>query len=207
MKAVAAVTLSLLAAVVASPAAAQGWGYPDQSRTWSSRGGYGHDFNGQADRPGDYRCDAYWDRGRDDCGAAWRDQRPFVRHSSAGYGYGSGYTDGRGANSGHAAPPGYGYGHGGGYGRGYRSGSSGGYVYQPYSQGTQYYGAYGRPDQVYPGGGYGGHYGAPYGGYTTGQIGGGRDPGRSAWCASRYRSYDPYSGYYRAYSGRLVFCG
>ena len=24
--------------------------------------------------PGDFRCDAYWDRGRDDCDAAWRTQ-------------------------------------------------------------------------------------------------------------------------------------
>ncbi|MBF0665835.1 MAG: BA14K family protein [Brevundimonas sp.] len=27
------------------------------------------------------------------------------------------------------------------------------------------------------------------------------------WCAARYRSYDARSGYYRAWSGRLVFCG
>ncbi|WP_370651947.1 BA14K family protein [Brevundimonas sp.] len=27
------------------------------------------------------------------------------------------------------------------------------------------------------------------------------------WCRSAYRSYDPASGYYRTYDGRLVFCG
>jgi hypothetical protein len=170
MKAVAAVFV--LVGLAAAPAAAQNWRSHDASaqgaRTWSSHGG-GHSFNGQADRPGDFRCDAYWDRDRDDCHASWRDQRPLVRH------YGSGY---RTRGSGHAG---------------------GGYVYQPYNQGTQYWGAYGRPDQVYPGSGYGGHIGY--------QAGGGRDPRRTAWCASTYRSYDPGSGYYRAYSGRLIFCG
>lgn len=172
----AAVAAALLTASVAlpapSPAQAQSWGYPDQARSYSSYGRHGYDYNGQQDRPGDYRCDAYWDRGRDDCSARWRDQRPFRSYSSN-----------------HR------------YGR-YREHDGGGYVYQPYNQGTQYYGAYGRPDQVYPGSGYGGQVGAYYGGYANG-----RDPGRSSYCASRYRSYDPNSGYYRAYSGRLVFCG
>lgn len=173
------VATALLTASVALPAAAQSWGYPDQARSYSSYSRYGHDYNGQQDRPGDYRCDAYWDRARDDCGASWRDQRP-VRS------YHSGYR---------------------GYSR-YREHDGGGYVYQPYNQGTQYYGAYGRPDQVYPGSGYGGQVGAYYGG--TSYYGGysqGRDPGRTAYCAARYRSYDPHSGYYRAYSGQLVFCG
>lgn len=168
MKALAAAA-ALLALAAAVPAAAQSYGH--RSQTWSSHGSHG--FNGQADRPGDYRCDAYWDRGRDDCGAGWRDQRPDARRYSTGHGQ--------------------------------RRYGTGGYVYQPYSQGIQYYGAYGRPDQVYPGGGYGGQsvsaYGAHYGSDPY------RDAGRSAWCASRYRSYDPVSGYYRAYSGRLVFCG
>ena len=31
--------------------------------------------------------------------------------------------------------------------------------------------------------------------------------GHEEWCAARYRSYDARSGYYRAYSGRLIFCG
>jgi hypothetical protein len=173
--AAAAIALS----VIAAPAMAQSWTYPDQARTWSSYSRYGHDFNGQADRAGDYRCDAYWDRGGDDCGASWRDQRPVRQYRSYGHrGHGSG-------------------GHGGG-----------GYVYQPYNQGTLYYGAYGRPDQVYPGSGYGGRQGAGYGDYSGGHYGHGpRDGGRSAYCASRYRSYDPHSGYYRAWSGQLVFCG
>lgn len=159
-----------LALALAAPASAQSGPFPDQTRTYSSYGRHGQDFNGQADRPDDYRCDAYWDRGREDCGAPWRDQR---RYSSRSYGLG------------HGRDTSYGRGHGRG----------GAYVYQPYNQGTQYYGAYGRPDQVYPGGGYGG------------QADGYREPGRSAYCAARYRSYDPGSGYYRAYSGRLVFCG
>lgn len=171
----AALAAALLTASVAVPAAAQSWGYPDQARSYSSYGRYGNDYNGQQDRPGDYRCDAYWDRGRDDCNARWRDQRPFVRSYSSNHRYSR-------------------------YGREH---DGGGYVYQPYNQGTRYYGAYGRPDQVYPGSGYGGQVGAGYGvGYSNG-----RDPGRSSYCASRYRSYDPRSGYYRAYSGRLVFCG
>jgi hypothetical protein len=170
MKAVA--LASILCALAVSPATSQTWrGYDPAGqghRTWSSHGG-GWDHRGQADRPGDYRCDAYWDRGRDDCDAAWRDQRPFTRSYRSGHGYRAPH-----------AP-------------------YGGYVYQPYNQGTQYWGAYGRPDQVYPGGGYGGRVG-----YA---VHGTRDPGRSAWCAQTYRSYDPVSGYYRAYSGRLVFCG
>ena len=148
--------------------------YGSGSRSWSSRGSGYNDFNGQQDRPGDYRCDAYWDRGRDDCDASWRDQRSY-----------------RGSY--------------GGYRSSYRGGNAqgGGYVYQPYNQGTQYYGAYGRPDQVYPGSGYGGQVG----GYGQGGYGQNRDPNRSAWCASQYRSYDANSGFYRAYSGRLIFCG
>jgi len=164
MKALAAAA-ALLVLAAALPAAAQSYGH--RSQTWSSQGSY--DFNGQADRPGDYRCDAYWDRGRDDCGAAWRDQRPYTRQYSSGYGH--------------------------------RRYGTGNYAYQPYNQGTRYYGAYGRPDQVYPGGGYGGQSSAAHVGEHYHQS------GRSAWCASRYRSYDPVSGYYRAYSGRLVFCG
>lgn len=180
-----AFALAALALSLAGTASAQSWSYPDQARSYSSYSRYGYDFNGQADRPGDYRCDAYWDRGRDDCGAAWRDQR---RYSSPSYGYSSSYGHGRYAS----------------YERGH--GQGGGYVYQPYNQGTQYYGAYGRPDQVYPGGGYGGQVGG-YGGGYGGQYAVYGDRSRSSYCASRYRSYDPGSGYYRAYSGRLVFCG
>ncbi|MES2859888.1 MAG: BA14K family protein [Pseudomonadota bacterium] len=170
---IAALSVALVAASIALPVAAQTWSYPDQARSYSSYGRFGNDYNGQQDRPGDYRCDAYWDRGRDDCDARWRDQRP-VRSYTSNHRYGR-------------------------YG-GERDG--GGYVYQPYNQGTQYYGAYGRPDQVYPGSGYGGQVS----GYS-GQYDGGRDSGRSPYCAARYRSYDPNSGYYRAYSGRLIFCG
>lgn len=175
MKAV-ALTAALLAVSAAVPAAAQSWAYPDQARSYSSYGRYGHGYNGQADRPGDYRCDAYWDRARDDCDARWRDQRPFRTYTSAPRHHR------------------------------YREADGGGYVYQPYNQGRQYYGAYGRPDQVYPGSGYGGQVGGGYYGGGHG-AGGQRDGNRTAWCASRYRSYDPGSGYYRAYSGRLVFCG
>jgi hypothetical protein len=161
--------LALIAAVATAlssvPAVAQTWyepptrydhgGYQGRdayrspnygARDYSAR--YG--FNGQADRPGDYRCDAYWDAGRTDCGAAWRDQRPAHprRYRASGYGYGP----------------------------------------------SVYPGAYGRPDLIYPGGG-----------STYGH--GGRDSRRMDWCRSAYRSYDPASGYYRTYDGRLVFCG
>lgn len=168
---------ALAAAVLATagPAAAQSWTYPDQARSWSSYSRYGSDVYAQRDRPGDYRCDAYWDRGRDDCRASWRDQRPYGGQSYGQRRYSS-------------------HGHGNAQG--------GGYVYQPYNQGTQYYGAYGRPDQVYPGGGYGGQVGGHGGAYA-----GYGDRDRSSWCAARYRSYDPHSGYYRAYSGQLVYCG
>lgn len=139
------------------------------------------DWRSQLDRPGDYRCDQFWDANRDDCSARWRDQRrqasPQARRNYrelAGYG-----RDG--------------YGHGGydnrrGYGSAYDYG---------HAQGsTTYHGAYGRPDHVYPGGGtsYGGGYNSGYG-------------SRSDWCRANYRSYDPRTGYYRAYSGRLIYCG
>lgn len=188
MKLPAAAFATLLISASPMAAAAQSLDH----RTWSSQGGYG--FNGQDDRPGDYRCDRYWDAGRTDCSAAWRDQRPFTRRYSSHAHYdsyrGNGYGHGQ-----HGYPRGQAYGHGQGYG-GY-----GGYSYRPDGEGVRYYGAYGRPDQIYPGSGYGGQVGGPYG------AAGHRDTGRSAWCASRYRSYDPASGYYRAYSGRLVFCG
>ena len=186
------VALAVVALAVAPlPASARSWetysrddqGYrQDHGRSYGHNGqGYGrrHDFNGQADGPGDYRCDAFWDRGRTDCDAGWRDQRPFAWRtdqrrsrysSSSGY---SGYST-----------SGYGY-----------STRPRGQGYDP-TRGTAYYGAYGRPDLVYPGGGYGG-----------GHAGHGRDPHRIDWCRATYRSYDSGSGYYRTYSGRLVFCG
>lgn len=183
-------------ALTAAPVAAQSWGH---------NSGYGHhrggsnwapsafDWRSQLDRPGDYRCDQFWDANRTDCGARWRDQRRRVSHqarrdyrSLAGYRYNDGryYGDWRGYHDGRyrTRRRGYGYGHG--------------YGYAP--TGNAYYGAYGRPDLVYPGGD---------GGYGRQGYGGSRDPGRIDWCRSAYRSYDPASGYYRAYSGRLVYCG
>lgn len=120
----------------------------------------GYDYEGQLDRPGDYRCDAYWDRGRTDCDAGWRDQR----RSSSSYGH-----------------------------RTYRR-SYGHTSYSSNPGATAYQGAYGRPDLVYPGGG-------------RSTYSGGRDQYRVNWCRSTYRSYDPHSGYYRTYDGRLVYCG
>ncbi len=137
-------------------------------RRYSSRD---YSYQGQRDVPGDYRCDAYWDRGRTDCDARWRDQRAPWRRST-GYSYGGGYSYGN----------------------------------------NVYYGEYGRPDVVYSGGGYGGYasgqayadrYGHDHGQYAVG----GRDPQRINWCCAEYRSYDPATGYYIAYSGRPVFCG
>ena len=212
--------LALTAAVgltlVALPAAAQSWGgtydagyrggdrYNAYDTGYGERpyqGGYGDrsygdgygarrsnavpsnfDWRSQLDRPGDYRCDQFWDASRTDCGARWRDQRRHVSPQArrdyrelAGYGRGQ-----------------YGYGNRRGYGSAYNYG---------HAQGsTTYHGAYGRPDHVYPGGGvsYGGGYD---GGYNSGYG------SRSDWCRATYRSYDPRTGYYRAYSGQLVYCG
>lgn len=190
-------------ALAAAPAAAQSWGH-NSGHGWQ-RGGSNaapsaFDWRSQLDRPGDYRCDAFWDANRTDCGARWRDQRHRVSPQArrdyralAGYGgndgrYGRAWDHGYGRDGRYPTRRrGYGYGYGQGYGYGHGS------------AGTAYHGAYGRPDLVYPGGGYGGHGGAAYGG--------GRDPGRIDWCRARYRSYDARSGYYRAYSGRLIFCG
>lgn len=151
--------LTLIAALATAAAAFAG-AADAQSRygRWSS-------YGGQADVPGDFRCDAYWDRGRTDCDAGWRDQRSYRPSHWRRW---------------------TGYGHGDGWGR---------------PAGTVYPGAYGRPDLVYPSGGAG--YGHGGYGYSSGQ----RDPRRVDWCRATYRSYDPRSGYYRAYSGRLVFCG
>ena len=199
-------------AFAAAPAAAQSWGgtYDDRYRAYDSgHGGYrsydrGHndrgsnavpsnfDWRSQLDRPGDYRCDAFWDASRTDCGAGWRDQRHRVSSEArrdyrelAGYGHGDAYGRDRYDRRG--------YGHGG-YGGGYSTrgyGSAHGHA----RGSTTWHGAYGRPDHVYPGGG------VSYGGY------GGGYGSRADWCRANYRSYDPSSGYYRAYSGRLVYCG
>ena len=173
--------LALIAAVATAlstaPAVAQTWydaptryDHPRDGGAYQGRDAYRnrrahdygarYDFNGQADRPGDYRCDAYWDAARTDCGAAWRDQRPTYarRYRASGYGHGD-----------HGGP-------------------------------SVYPGAYGRPDLIYPSGG------SPYG-YGAASYGHGRDARRIDWCRGAYRSYDPASGYYRTYDGRLVFCG
>ena len=206
--------LALIAAaglsLSALPAAAQSWGGTydsgyrsnDSYRSYDSGydqrsygDGYGSrrsnavpsnfDWRSQLDRPGDYRCDQFWDANRDDCGARWRDQRrqasPQARRD---YRELAGYDHGRS-----------GYGNRRGYGSAYNYG---------HAQGsTTYHGAYGRPDHVYPGGGtsYGGSSGGYGGGYNSGYG------SRSDWCRANYRSYDPRTGYYRAYSGRLVYCG
>lgn len=162
---------------LAGAASAQSWGH-----NTGYGYGYGHrsnaapsafDWRSQLDRPGDYRCDQFWDANRTDCGARWRDQRSRTSYARdyGRYGYGSGY----GYRSGYG-----GYAYGGGYGR------SGGE--------TAYFGAYGRPDLVSGGGDGRGAYG--YHGSS-----------RSDWCRATYRSYDPSSGYYRGYSGRLIYCG
>ena len=183
------VTALILAAgfvLAAGPAAAQHRGHNSGHRAASGYAPSAFDWRSQLDRPGDYRCDAYWDANRTDCGARWRDQRHRVSPQArrdyralAGYGGNSGYHRG-GYRHDHARYPAWrrGYGYNPGYHR--------------YGQpaGTAYHGAYGRPDLVYPDG-----------------AGHGRDPGRVGWCRATYRSYDPGSGYYRAYSGRLIFCG
>lgn len=197
--------------VAAAPAAAQTWGGTYDSRYSYGDSGYagqhdgysysrrsdwnavpsGFDWRGQLDRPGDYRCDAFWDATRNDCGAAWRDQRRRVspqarrdyrelagyrRDGYGGYGYGYdryGYRGGYGGHGYSSRPRGYGSAYG-------------------YSQGgSTYHGAYGRPDIIHPGG------------YNEWGVYG----SRQAWCQATYRSYDPRSGYYRAYSGRLIYCG
>ncbi|MDO1557888.1 BA14K family protein [Brevundimonas sp. 2R-24] len=126
-----------LAAVIAAPALA----HDRQHRRHYSVPSYADQY----DRPGDYRCDAYWDRGRDDCDAAWRG--PF--RSS----YGHGYVYRRHSSYGHGYTPGYGYGH--------------------------------QPSYDH----------------------GGRDWDRVRWCEARFRSYDPRTGYYRTYDGRMRWCG
>ena len=183
------VTALILAAgfvLAAGPAAAQHRGHNSGHRAASGYAPSAFDWRSQLDRPGDYRCDAFWDANRTDCDARWRDQRHRVSYQArrdyralAGYGGNSGYHRG-GYRPDQARYPAWrrGYGYNPGYHR--------------YGQpaGTAYHGAYGRPDLVYPDG-----------------AGHGRDPGRVGWCRATYRSYDPGSGYYRAYSGRLIFCG
>lgn len=200
--------------VAAAPASAQTWGgtydgrYSYSDSRYGAHDGYSYsrrsdwnaapsnfDWRSQLDRPGDYRCDAFWDANRTDCGAGWRDQRHRVSPQArsdyrelAGYGrdgYGYGYRDyGYGAHYNRYGGHDRGYSHSTRY-RGYGSG----YGYA--GGGAAYHGAYGRPDIVYSGG------------YNEWGVYG----SRQAWCQATYRSYDPRSGYYRAYSGRLIYCG
>ncbi|MFA4894013.1 BA14K family protein [Brevundimonas sp.] len=206
MRRFALLTAAVLALSSAS-AAAQSWSGTHESRygdqSYGDRDGYGRrsgwsaapstfDWRSQLDRPGDYRCDAFWDASRIDCGAAWRDQRRRVSPQArsdyrdlAGYGRDGydRYGEGR-------------YGYNGGYGRsGYPGPRGHGSAEGGYGQGgAAWYGAYGRPDLLYPAGGRGYGSGAEYG-------------SRADWCRAHYRSYDPYTGYYRGYSGRLIYCG
>jgi hypothetical protein len=186
-------------ACAAGPAAAQYYGTAAYG-TAASGDGYGHsrsgwnsvpstfDWRSQLDRPGDYRCDAYWDAARSDCAAPWRDQRRYSGHGATRYDFDQ-------ADHGYATvhdrqPP---WRQGGENRYGTRQRGLGQARYDRHDQegGTVWNAAYGRPDLVYPGDGY-----RP-----------GRDDRRVDWCRARYRSYDPASGYYRAYSGRRVFCG
>ena len=50
---------------------------------WTAPAAAHPDWWDQRDRPGDFRCDAYWDRGRDDCDAAWRTR--YLRHDGRDY--------------------------------------------------------------------------------------------------------------------------
>lgn len=185
-------TLILAAGCVlaAGSAAAQSWGYNSghgRHEAGSNRAPSAFAWRSQLDRPGDYRCDAFWDANRTDCGARWRDQRHRVSPQ---------------ARRDYRALAGYGNNHGYGYGRAY--GYDGRYStrrrgYGHGQAGAVWHGAYGRPDLVYPGAG--------RGGYARQDYSGGRDPARIDWCRATWRSYDPASGYYRAWSGRLIFCG
>lgn len=176
-------------ALAAGSASAQSWGSHDRYERYDRGGSHSNaapsafDWRSQLDRPGDYRCDAFWDANRTDCDARWRDPRPRAGYApwDSGYRYGYGYGD-------------YGYGYGD-YGRRREYEYGHHYGYGHASGSTTYEGAYGRPDHVFSGGGRGGAYA------------GGRDPGRIDWCRANYRSYDPHTGYYRGYSGRLIYCG
>ena len=116
--------LALIAAaglsLSALPAAAQSWGgtydggygeraYEGGHGRQSHGDGYGSrrsnavpsnfDWRSQLDRPGDYRCDQFWDANRENCGARWRDQRrqasPQARRDYRELAGSSGYSHGR----------------------------------------------------------------------------------------------------------------
>ena len=73
------VTALILAAgfvLAASPAAAQHRGHNSGHRAAPGYAPSAFDWRNQLDRPGDYRCDAYWDANRTDCGARARPAPP-----------------------------------------------------------------------------------------------------------------------------------
>ena len=141
------------------------------------------DWRGQLDRPGDFRCDRFQDANRDDCGAGWRDQR---RQASLQAWRNDHHPHGDSHDGSGRGPSGYANqrGYGAAWNHGHARGS------------TTWHGAYGRPDHVYPGSGvvYSHGYAGGYG-------------SRADWCRAHFRSYDPRTGYYRAYTGRLIYCG
>lgn len=160
------------AALLAAPPAEAGERGHGAAPGWSGRQGHAVSWWSQRDRPGDNRCDAFWNASRDDCHERWREQASRVRQ---GHGYDYGYGHGRRHHDGRYVDQ--------------HSGPRGADVWP---------GAYGRPDLVYPASG-------PATGAS--HVFGARNPQRMRWCAHQYRSYDPASGYYRAYSGRLIYCG
>jgi len=88
------------------------------------------------------------------------------------------------------------------------------YSSHSYGGPSVYAGQYGRPDVVYSGSRYsgghgqGGSWGGAYHGHDhSSHAQYGRDPQRINWCCAEYRSYDPATGYYTAYSGQRIFCG
>ena len=159
-------------------------------------------------------------------GVARRTTRRAVAAGAIGYGAYAvgryGYSDYYGtpsyANYGYSSyygTPGYSnYGYSGYYGApGYTNYGYSGYYGTPADTNYGYSGYYGTPG--YTNYGYSGYYGTPgytnygYSGYyaTPGYSGyasfGGRD---DAYCASRYRSYDPASGTYLGYDGVRHSC-
>ncbi|MGO4570752.1 BA14K family protein [Microvirga sp. 2TAF3] len=112
------------------------------------------------------------------------------RGAYRGAAYRGGYRTGV-YRAGVARPYGYRYGYG--YGRPY------GYRYG-YGYGRPYYrGAYYRPYY----GTYRPYYGAAAAGLVTGSI---AAQGTSAYCAQRFRSYNPATGTYTGYDGRQRRC-
>mgnify|MGYP006157606669 CR=1 FL=1 len=106
------------------------YGYGHEDRAWRRDAHRRYDFNGQADRRGEYRCDLFWDAGRSDCGAAWRDQRPVRDRAWSDRRWAPDYGHGRpGVYPGaYGRPdliyPGGGVGYGQDYGRGYGYGAA-----------------------------------------------------------------------------------